>query len=314
MNKSIESFISYLRLEKNCSEHTIDNYVRDINQFSSYSFDEDQKISFTSIDSIQARSFLSSVQKNGASPKTTARKLSALRSFFRFLDKEGSIESNPFVGLRPPKQIKNLPKVLTESEVLSLLDAPEACKKEIKQTAGVTVDMQLFILTRDSAMLETLYSTGMRVSELANMNELDLNMQTGIVRVLGKGRKERLCVVGSYAIDKIKKLLELNRALWPKFMPGKTTRPIFRNNQGNAVSTRLIERAMKKYLSKANLNIEYYPHVLRHSFATHMLDNGADLRLVQELLGHSSLSTTQIYTHVSIERLKNVYEHNHPHA
>jgi len=314
MNKSIESFIAYLRLEKNYSEHTVDNYIRDINQFLEYSFGEANDIGFAKIDSIQARSFLSNVQKSGASSKTTARKLSALRSFFRFLDKEGIIESNPFVGLRPPKLTKTLPKVLTESEVVKLLDTPEICKKNIKHTVGVTNDMQKFILTRDSAMLETLYSTGMRVSELANMNEINLNMQTGIVRVLGKGRKERLCVVGSFAIDKIKKLLELNRSYWPKFMPGKTARPIFRNNKGDAVSTRLIERAMKKYLSKANLNIEYYPHVLRHSFATHMLDNGADLRLVQELLGHSSLSTTQIYTHVSIERLKNVYEHNHPHA
>ncbi len=314
MNKSIESFIAYLRLEKNCSEHTIDNYVRDINQFLEYTFRDINEISFVTIDSIQARSFLANIQKSGASSKTTARKLSALRSFFRFLDKEGIIESNPFTGLRPPKLTKTLPKVLTESEVVTLLEMPEICKKDIKQAVGITKDMQNFIITRDSAILETLYSTGMRVSELANMNEMDLNMQTGIVRVLGKGRKERLCVVGSFAIDKIKLLLDLNREYWPKFMSGKTTRPIFRNNKGDAVSSRLIERTMKKYLSKANLNIEYYPHVLRHSFATHMLDNGADLRLVQEFLGHSSLSTTQIYTHVSIERLKNVYEHNHPHA
>ncbi len=314
MNKSIESFISYLRLEKNCSEHTIGNYVRDIHQFLEYTFRDINKINFGTINSIQARSFLANIQKSGASSKTTARKLSALRSFFRFLDKEGIIESNPFVGLRPPKLTKTLPKVLTESEVVVLLEMPEICKKDIKQIAGITTDMQHFIITRDSAMLETLYSTGMRVSELANMHEIDLNMQTGIVRVLGKGRKQRLCVVGSFAINKIKQLLDLNRLYWPKFMPGKTTRPIFRNNKGDAVSSRLIERTMKKYLSKANLNIEYYPHVLRHSFATHMLDNGADLRLVQELLGHTSLSTTQIYTHVSIERLKNVYEHNHPHA
>jgi len=292
MNKSIESFIAYLRLEKNCSEHTIDNYVRDINQFLEYTFCDINEISFGTIDSIQARSFLANIQKSGASSKTTARKLSALRSFFRFLDKDGIIESNPFTGLRPPKLTKTLPKVLTESEVVTLLEMPEICKKDIKQAVGITTDMQNFIITRDSAILETLYSTGMRVSELANMNEMDLNMQTGIVRVLGKGRKERLCVVGSFAVDKIKRLLDLNREYWPKFMPGKITRPIFRNNKGYAVSSRLIERTMKKYLSKANLNIEYYPHVLRHSFATHMLDNGADLRLVQELLGHTSLSTT----------------------
>ncbi|MDA3798219.1 MAG: tyrosine recombinase XerC [Kiritimatiellae bacterium] len=314
MNRSVESFISYLRLEKNYSEHTVDNYVRDIEQFIIYTNDKDDQISFSKITDIQARSFLASIQKSGVSSRTTARKLSALRSFFRFLDKEGLIEKNPFTGLRPPKQTKTLPKVLSESEVITLLDLPETYKKNMMQASGVVNDMQQYIFTRDSAMLETLYSTGMRVSELANMNEMDLNMQTGILRVLGKGRKERLCIIGSYASDKIKKLLELNKRYWPKMLPGKNSRPVFRNNKGLPVSTRLIERTMKKYLALANLNTDFYPHVLRHSFATHMLDNGADLRLVQELLGHSSLSTTQIYTHVSIERLKNVYEHNHPHA
>lgn len=313
MNRSVDSFISYLRLEKNYSEHTVDNYVRDIEQFVMYTSEKDNQINFSTVTDIQARSFLASIQKSGVSPRTTARKLSALRSFFRFLDKEGLIETNPFTGLRPPKQTKTLPKILSESEVITLLDLPNICQKKMGQ-GGVTNEMQQYILTRDSAMLEALYSTGMRVSELANMNEMDLNMQTGILRVLGKGRKERLCVIGSYASAKIKKLLELNKAYWPKMLPGKTNRPIFRNNKGLPVSTRLIERTMKKYLALANLNTDFYPHVLRHSFATHMLDNGADLRLVQELLGHSSLSTTQIYTHVSIERLKNVYEHNHPHA
>jgi site-specific recombinase XerD len=280
MNRSVESFISYLRLEKNYSEHTVDNYVRDIEQFIIYTNDKDDQISFSKITDIQARSFLASIQKSGVSPKQT----------------------------------KTLPKVLSESEVITLLDLPETYKKNMMQASGVVNDMQQYIFTRDSAMLETLYSTGMRVSELANMNEMDLNMQTGILRVLGKGRKERLCIIGSYASDKIKKLLELNKRYWPKMLPGKNSRPVFRNNKGLPVSTRLIERTMKKYLALANLNTDFYPHVLRHSFATHMLDNGADLRLVQELLGHSSLSTTQIYTHVSIERLKNVYEHNHPHA
>jgi len=287
MNRYIDKFLSYLDIEKNYSSHTILNYSVDLNEFLNF-IGED--VPLRSIHYLHFRRFLAHLRTRNHRPRTLARKLSSLRSFFRFLHGEGLVKENPALLVVTPKLDKPLPKFLSEEEMIRLLEAPPT-KTE--------TDL------RDRAIIETLYSTGIRVSELVGMNIDSIDMISNMAKVLGKGKKERLVPIGDKAIDAIRIYLSSRK---------KNSRALFLNKNGARLTDRSVRNIIKKYILKASLLMHVSPHMLRHSFATHMLNHGADLRSVQELLGHSNLSTTQIYTHVTTDRLKKVYDQAHPRA
>ena len=316
MDPCIEHFVQYLEGEKNASGHTVSNYLIDIRQYCEIIWGEDARppYNWREADRFSARKFLVFFQKLELAPTTTGRKLSALRSFYKFLMREEYVDLNPFSGLNLPKKGSYLPQILSVSEIGKLLDAP-AKYAETQETKNPKIRLwREYMVARDAAILELLYSTGMRINELATLPEERVDLLSGVARVRGKGKKERLCPLGSPAIRTLMKNLELRENVW--LLEGKkdARSPVFLNKNGGPISPRSIERLMKKYVLFSGLNAELTPHSLRHSFATHLLDAGADLRSVQELLGHASLSTTQIYTHVSVERLKEVYQLAHPRA
>lgn len=287
MNRYIDKFLSYLDIEKNYSPHTTLNYSIDLNEFLEF---VGENISVKSITYLHFRRFLAHLRTHNHKPRTLARKLSSLRSFFRFLHREGLIDENPALLVVTPKLDKPLPKFLSEKEMEALVEAPPDDTE-----AGL----------RDRAIMETLYSTGIRVSELVGMNEESIDPISNIAKVEGKGKKERLVPIGDKAIEAIHGYLGMRK---------KQARALFLNKRGTRLTDRSVRNIIKKYILKASLIMHVSPHMMRHSFATHMLDHGADLRSVQELLGHSNLSTTQIYTHVTTERLKKVYDQAHPRA
>jgi len=312
----VEHFVQYLEGEKNASEHTVSNYLTDIRQYCEIVWGEDAQppYKWKDADRFCARKFLVFFQKMELAPTTTGRKLSALRSFYKFLLREEYVELNPFSGLNLPKKGNYLPQILSVYEIGRLLDAP-AKHAETQETKNPKVRLwREYMVARDTAILELLYSTGMRINELAKLPEESVDLLSGVARVRGKGKKERLCPLGSPATRALMKNLELRENVWLLEGRRDARSPVFLNKNGGAISARSIERMMKKYVLFCGLNAELTPHSLRHSFATHLLDAGADLRSVQELLGHASLSTTQIYTHVSVERLKEVYQLAHPRA
>lgn len=314
---ALAHFIRYLKTEKNASPQTLSGYLMDIRQFVRQTWGHDARPPFAwaSADPFAARRFLVEFRKSGRSPSTTARKLSSMRSFYRFLQREEYAPQNPFGGLSGPKKAKNLPKILSVNEVLRLIEAPRRVwERGQKQGNAKNPRFDEYAMLRDTAILEVLYSTGARVSELVGMQEGGLNLLEGSVVVRGKGKKERLCQLGRPAGKALKAAIEKGQELWPASGGKAAARPLFLNPGGGRLTPRSVERLMKRHLAEVNLSADLSPHVLRHSFATHMLDNGADLRSVQELLGHASLSTTQIYTHVTIEKLKKVYEDAHPRA
>lgn len=308
----LEAFLLHLDGEKNASGHTLDHYARDIRQFALYcQGDAGKPMPWQSVNRLHARGFLAEVQKSGARPATTGRKLSSLRSFFKFLHREGRVEKNPFVGLPRPRRERNLPEILSPDEVGRLLDAPAAYHLAGKGAGDV---FKRYAAARDTAILEILYSAGIRLSELTGLRENRVDLLGGAIRVLGKGKKERLCPLGGPAVAALHASLEAREIFLAALGTAQAPTALFLNKHGTSLTNRSIQRMMKTMLIQAGLNPGLSPHALRHSFATHLLDAGADLRSVQELLGHSSLSTTQIYTHVSIERMKDVYEKAHPRA
>ncbi len=313
----VERFMRYLEGERNASRHTLSNYLIDLKQFALQQWGDEAKppFSWKSADRFAARRFLVEFQKIGSSPSTTSRKLSSLRSFFRFLVREKQVASNPFSGLQLPKKGRKLPNVLSVVEVGRLLDTPKQVWQS--QKGGLEAKKLAwaeYVWQRDAAILEVLYSTGMRISELAELTEARIDFLSGVVTARGKGKKERLCPLGGPASRALRDALNAREGIWG--LLGRSGKPdgVFLNRFGDPLTPRSMERNLKPYLAAADLNPEVSPHALRHSFATHLLDAGADLRSVQELLGHASLSTTQIYTHVSVERLKQVYEQAHPRA
>jgi len=315
----IQHFRRYLETERNASRHTVAGYLQDIRQFvgSAWGPESAPPYRWGSLDRFVARKFLVQFQKDGRQSTTTGRKLSSLRSFFKFLEREEYVAQNPFGGLRAPKKARQLPKILSVEEMGRLLQAPLAVfEREVKARGGTPAEpFEEYAVLRDVAILEVLYSTGVRVSEAAGIREADVDLLSGVVKVRGKGKKERLTALGAPATRALQTCMEQVERLWPVGSAReRAVRPVFMNCHGAALTPRSIERMMKKYLAEAGLNPAMTPHVLRHSFATHMLDAGADLRSVQELLGHASLSTTQIYTHITVERLKRVYEEAHPRA
>lgn len=286
MERHIEKFLRYLEIERNASVHTIENYKIDLHEFGAFLKDAPVE----SVDYLVIRRFLAHLKERNLTARSTARKLSSLRSFFRFLVKDGYLKLNPTDAVASPKQQKYLPKFLTENDVVSLIEAPDETTVQ-----GL----------RDRAMLETLYSTGMRISELMGLKEDDVDFIGGTVKVYGKGKKERLLPVGDRALKAIRNYLKKRNV---------ASRAIFLNKNKKALGARGFRKILNKYVLKASLKEHISPHTLRHSFATHLLNRGADLRSVQELLGHANLSTTQIYTHLTTEKLKSVYEKAHPRA
>lgn len=311
---AVAHFRAYLENERQASPHTVVNYQRDMAQFIGLTWGDAAKVPLPwgEPDRFAARRFLVEFQKAGSRPTTTARKLASMRSFYRFLIREEVVAQSPFAGLRAPKAGRNLPDVLSVADVQKLIEAPAklAAVPPASGKAKSCGPEEAYGVVRDTAILETLYSTGGRVSEITGLREKDVDLLSGYVRVRGKGRKERLCPLGGPATRAVRVMLVQGQALWG----GGRERPVFRNLRGDVLTTRSVERLMKVYLVAAGLSGRFSPHALRHSFATHLLDAGADLRSVQELLGHASLSTTQIYTHVSVERLKKVYQDAHPRA
>jgi integrase/recombinase XerC len=321
-DKAIGHFLRYLEGERNASQHTISNYLFDLRQFALIIWGKDAQppYAWSAMDKFAARKFVVQLQKQSAVPATIGRKISSLRSFFKFLTREGYVDNNPFSGLQSPKRKKGLPNVLTTGEVGRLLQAPSQCGAEAIQAEPDRKKRAWldYVIARDTAILEVLYSTGMRIGELANLARQNIDLLSGVIKVRGKGGKERFCLLGAPAARALSAALEKGGAMAPFFKAGKGAParggPLFIGHTGGKLTPRSMERLLKRYLIKANLNPTISPHALRHSFATHLLDAGADLRSVQELLGHSSLSTTQIYTHVSAEHLKKVYNEAHPHA
>jgi len=310
----LQRFRIHLQSERDASRHTLESYGRDVLQFAAFVWpDTAPPYPWKAADRFAARGFLVAFQKADAAPATTARKLSSLRAFYRFLIRDGLARDNPFDGLRPPRQPRALPDVLSARDVERLLEAPIRRFDQRVRDPDKPVDpITRYLALRDAALLELLYSTGARVSEAAGLTESDIDLLGGTALMRGKGKKERLCPLGGPACRALKSTLDLAADIWPGTR--RAARPVFRNVRGEPITTRSIERMMKQMLPEAGLPSDFSPHALRHSFATHMLDAGADLRSVQELLGHASMSTTQIYTHVSIEHIKRVYRDAHPRA
>lgn len=290
MDRHIEKFLNYLRAERDASPHTIRNYTKDLEVLRQVL----GETPWEKADLLALRQFAARQREGGLSKVTIARRVATIRSFFRFLRREGYVPANPALGLVRPKQDRHLPSFLSVEETTRLMEAP----------AGDS-----FAASRDRAILETLYSTGLRVSELVNLKVRNVDLIGGTLRTVGKGRKERMVPMGSYSIQAIRAYL---KALTPE--ESEPDRPLFRNQRRGWLTDRSVRRILNRYLLQVSVARRISPHSLRHSFATHLLDRGADLRSVQELLGHSSLTTTQIYTHVTTERLKKVYESAHPRA
>ncbi|MCL1921740.1 MAG: tyrosine-type recombinase/integrase [Kiritimatiellaeota bacterium] len=315
---AVGAFACFLEAERNASPHTLSGYAQDVGQFCAFLWpsarDAAPPFPWATVTRDQARAFLVASSRSGASAATTRRKLASLRTFYRYLEREEKVTLSPFAGLRGPRMGKRLPAVLNVPEIERLLAAPLHAMRRHRERHGVVPPPMEYAAWRDTAIFEVLYSTGCRVSEAAALTwgEIAVKQRLGTVVVQGKGRKQRLCVLGEPACDALRTLRGCAGVLWQ----GRDgdTHPLFLNLKGGPLTVRSMERQMKVWLHAAGLPPEVTPHKLRHSFATHLLDAGADLRCVQEMLGHSSLSTTQIYTHVSIERLKEEYHRGHPRA
>ena len=322
----INEFLDYLKFERRFSEHTAKCYGADLMQFSDFvggvpenSGHEHDSISIghhghdsgqatavavhvdvnhllMSVDTNSVRSYMAHLNEKTYSKATIARKLATLRSFYKFLVKRNYISSNPVTAVRTPKQDKKLPRFLEYEEVKRLLETPP---------------VNTWLGARDRAIMETLYSTGVRVSELVALNMEDIDFLGEVIHVRGKGKKERVAPIGTSALQTIQHYMEY-RNRRAQNNSNFDSKVLFVNKHGKRLSTRSVRRKMDKYLKMAGLDPAISPHTLRHSFATHMLNNGADLRSVQELLGHQSLSTTQVYTHLTTARLKEVYDNAHP--
>jgi len=298
MQTATERFLQYLRVERNASELTIKSYREDLAALAEYLQDHLGRIpSPAEIDTVELRGYVAALHEALYAKTTIARRLASLRSFFRFGQREGWTKSNPAKPLRNPRKARTLPHFLSSEEIERLLSAPQT-----GEPAGL----------RDRAILEVLYSAGLRVSELAGLNDGDLDFAGGTARVRGKGRRERIAPVGSFATRAIKDWFAV-RKLSSREKTGPAA-PVFVNKFGRRLTTRSVGRMLEKHLRASGLDRRTTPHTLRHSFATHLLDRGADIRSVQELLGHKSLVTTQIYTHLSTANLRSVYEKAHPRA
>ncbi|NQT87176.1 tyrosine recombinase XerC [bacterium] len=296
MSQYVDRFLGYLESERACSPQTLRAYAADLTGFQVF-LDCDDDFDPGAVSMVQLRHYLAQLRQSGLARTTVARKVASLRSFYKYLVREGVVSHNPATNLTSPRKERRLPVFLDEDEVERLLAMPDPAGP-----AG----------PRDRAILEMLYSTGMRISELAAVSLEDVDMLGEIVKAKGKGKKERLVPLGTPAIEAIRSYLEVRDTFTGAARVNR--RALFINKDGGRLSDRGVRRTFQKYARLAGLRAEVSPHTLRHSFATHMLNRGADLRSVQELLGHASLTSTQIYAHVTAERLKAIYDQTHPRA
>ena len=302
MEKLIEQFLEHLRYERNVSAHTLRNYSSDLEQFTHFlAPDEKAKLpDITEIDHLTIREWMSALHSEQKKKSSIARKLATLRTFFQFLVREGLLELNPAKLVSTPKLEKKLPNHLSIEEAIRFIESP---------------DLETDLGKRDRAMLELMYATGVRVAELTTLNVADVDFQNQLIRVTGKRRKQRIVPFGDPAGEAIRNYLRVReKFLFNAPVSKRDEAALFLNYQGTRITTRSVGRMVEKYIRICAGMHNISPHALRHSFATHLLDSGADLRDIQELLGHARLSTTQVYTHVSMEKLIEVYDKAHPKA
>jgi len=295
MDKLLKEFIKYLSVERGLAYNTLVSYQNDLNDYITFC----RRYGLVNIEQAGKEaimSYLYKLQLNGRSPATISRHLAAIKSYYRFAFNEGIINKDPARELESPKPVQKLPRVLTIEEVDLLLSQPI-----ISDPAGL----------RDKAMLELLYATGLRVSELVSLDLNNLNLENGFIRCFGKGSKERIIPLGDVAARFLREYLARGRS---KLVKSGTTPALFVNQRGQRLTRQGFWKIIKKYANKAKINTVITPHTLRHSFATHLLENGADIRSVQEMLGHADISTTQIYTHLTKKRVKEIYDRYHPRA
>jgi len=303
MRNLIEKFLKYLKVERNSSPHTLTAYRTDLEQFLMHCATQqncgEEVVQIEQIDRLMIRLWLGELSESGIARSSIARKVAAIRSFFKYAFKRRLIEKNPAHLLIVPKKEKKLPKTAHPEEIRRMLElAGDNDPKSVQ----------------DRAILELFYSTGIRLSELVNLNTSDLNFNLKQITVSGKGNKERIVPIGNEALRSLKKHLNSRSELFGKRTDNDARKALFIASGGHRIYPRIIQKMVKRYFDLTSEITQKSPHVLRHSFATHMLDAGADIRLIKEFLGHSDLSATQIYTHTSVERLKNVYEQAHPRA
>jgi integrase/recombinase XerD len=290
MNVLIQEFSEYLRIEKRCSPHTVEGYCRDLRRFARIFSDTD----VSGLKTVDIRSFLLVLRDDGLSPSSIARNLSSLKSFFRYLCQDKQLKDNPAEILDTPRKWRKLPHILSLEDVDKILSCP---------------DINTGIGIRDQAMLEVLYATGMRVSELISVKGHNLNLVSGCLRTIGKGSKERIVPIGMVAIRSVKYYLLNSR---PVLAKGKKVEELFLTRRAQPMTRQGFWKILKGYVKRSNIKTSVSPHTLRHAFATHLLDRGADLRSVQQMLGHADISTTQIYTHVLEKRMLEVHDQFHP--
>lgn len=304
MQEALNRYVDYLKAERGLSPYTVRNYITDLvgnyargSEKGFFQFLRMKHVSsLDEVDKHVLRDYMSWLMEQGVVKSSIARKLSAIRSFYRYLVREGKVSVNPLEKVTSPKLDRRLPSFLTVEETVRLLEAPDRSTPQGR---------------RDRALLEMLYASGMRVSELENINIEQLSMETNEIRVWGKGSKERVVLIGEPAARALNDYLEQGR---PALRGRQRTNAVFLNQYGGRLPARRIQKILDKYSQKAGIGKKVHPHILRHTFATHLLDGGADLRVVQELLGHAQLATTQIYTHVSQSQARKIYQSAHPMA
>jgi len=292
MQQQIQQFFDYLKYEKQLAQNTQKSYSRDIDKAHQY-FTSQSLLSWEKVDAQHIRAYIGERRKNGLSGTSISRELSALRNFFDYLLRQKQLKKNPVKGISAPKTPRKLPQTPAVEQMEHLLSETESEP----------------LLIRDKAMFELFYSSGLRLSELTGLDLLDFQFETAMVRVLGKGNKQRDIPIGRYAIEAIKKWLNIRDS-----MAKESELAVFVSKRGTRISQRMVEYRLKKWANEKGLSIDLHPHMLRHAFASHILESSSDLRAVQELLGHADISTTQIYTHLDFQHLANVYDKAHPRA
>ncbi|RBW70375.1 site-specific tyrosine recombinase XerD [Bacillus taeanensis] len=296
MNDQVNDFLHYLVVERGLSQNTVTAYKRDLHSYTDYLVKQESLTSIKDVQRTHIISYLHDLQQKGKAATTLARNIASIRSFHQFLLREQAVDNDPSVHIETPKTERRLPKVLSTEEVERLLEAPD-------ETSLIGI--------RDKAMLEVLYAAGLRVSELIQLNVNDVHLTMGFLRCMGKGNKERIIPLGKLAGDAVQRYIEKSRH---RLLKRQHSEALFLNHHGKRLTRQGFWKILKGLAQKASIEKALTPHTLRHSFATHLLENGADLRAVQEMLGHADISTTQIYTHVTKTRLKDIYSQYHPRA
>ena len=294
INLAIADYLHYIRIERGLSDNTINSYRQDLTQFGAYLTAE--KLSLEAVDHVVVLAWLNQLRLAGKSNNSVIRMVTSLRKFFGYLAQEKIVLPNPMRDIKPPKKATHLPAVLSVAEIDALLAVP---------TDTTPLDI------RNRTLIEVMYATGLRVSELVNLKLSDLHLQLGLIQTVGKGDKERIIPIGEVAADWLTRYFASSRLA---LLKGKDSPYVFLNDRGGQLTRQGVWKIIKKLVAEAGITKDVSPHTLRHSFATHILENGADLRIVQELLGHADISTTQIYTHISKKRLSEVYDQYHPRA